>query len=446
MKSMFIEIKTLTPIWTGGVKGSCDILRETGIIGSMRWWYEAIVRGLGGDACDPTGHVCSYKRKYLFSWNDVTGSGEEKLRQNLKKHFGIGWVENSDIVKSDDNKTILISKDNNSAEIVIDENNKKVTLKLSDGRCRNLIFEMEDGKLNIYDCGICDVCRLFGVTGWKRRFNLTIIDNNTRPAWKGEGFNVRPPDRSHGWFLSAGMVGSFRLKIRGEPDAVSRIASLFIFLEKWGAIGAKSQLGYGFFEIINHNEIQEYAMDWSEICTQVDLSGLPDLRQFTFFKYRFKPSRDDWWTRIKGLQRLLGEPKTASKLSELAKIGIIPVSPVLKNQWRYVEWSAPSLTKRWIFGTSDQEKRRGKISISWAYREKDMWVVRGWAWLPEEERIKSRTIQHRQEIGVVVNMFKNELVWKKALNLDNNSRTNLYVERLTNTDTNNVINFIRGKT
>ncbi|TFH42993.1 MAG: type III-B CRISPR module RAMP protein Cmr1 [ANME-2 cluster archaeon] len=63
MKSMSIEIKTLTPIWTGGVNGECDILHETGIIGSMRWWYEAIVRGLGGYACDPTKESCKFDTK-----------------------------------------------------------------------------------------------------------------------------------------------------------------------------------------------------------------------------------------------------------------------------------------------------------------------------------------------------------------------------------------------
>jgi CRISPR-associated protein Cmr1 len=51
---MKIELKTLTPLWTGGVDGRCDRVHETGIIGSLRWWYEAIVRGLGGWACDPT--------------------------------------------------------------------------------------------------------------------------------------------------------------------------------------------------------------------------------------------------------------------------------------------------------------------------------------------------------------------------------------------------------
>jgi len=51
---MEFKLKTLTPIWTGGVEGKCDRLHETGIIGSLRWWYEALVRGLGGYACDPT--------------------------------------------------------------------------------------------------------------------------------------------------------------------------------------------------------------------------------------------------------------------------------------------------------------------------------------------------------------------------------------------------------
>jgi len=51
---MEIRLRTLTPLWTGGVEQTTDRLHETGIIGSLRWWYEALVRGLGGYACDPT--------------------------------------------------------------------------------------------------------------------------------------------------------------------------------------------------------------------------------------------------------------------------------------------------------------------------------------------------------------------------------------------------------
>jgi CRISPR-associated protein Cmr1 len=51
---MEIQLKTLTPLWTGGTDQTTDHLHETGLIGSLRWWYEALVRGLGGSACDPT--------------------------------------------------------------------------------------------------------------------------------------------------------------------------------------------------------------------------------------------------------------------------------------------------------------------------------------------------------------------------------------------------------
>jgi len=44
--------------------GACDRLHETGLIGSLRWWYEVLVRGLGGYACDPTSKMsCIYDPK-----------------------------------------------------------------------------------------------------------------------------------------------------------------------------------------------------------------------------------------------------------------------------------------------------------------------------------------------------------------------------------------------
>jgi len=48
---MEVRLKTLTPIWTGDAERQNTRLRETGIISSLRWWYEALVRGLGGYAC-----------------------------------------------------------------------------------------------------------------------------------------------------------------------------------------------------------------------------------------------------------------------------------------------------------------------------------------------------------------------------------------------------------
>ncbi len=53
MNALEIRLRTLTPLWTGGVDQTIDRLHETGLIGSLRWWYEALVRGLDGHACDP---------------------------------------------------------------------------------------------------------------------------------------------------------------------------------------------------------------------------------------------------------------------------------------------------------------------------------------------------------------------------------------------------------
>lgn len=55
---MKIELKTLTPIWTGDTKRECKEIRETGILGSLRWWWEAILRGIGADVCDPMEPSC----------------------------------------------------------------------------------------------------------------------------------------------------------------------------------------------------------------------------------------------------------------------------------------------------------------------------------------------------------------------------------------------------
>jgi len=54
---MNFRIRTLTPLWTGDVERKSEKLREMSIIGSLRWWFEAIIRGLGSYACDSVDEV-----------------------------------------------------------------------------------------------------------------------------------------------------------------------------------------------------------------------------------------------------------------------------------------------------------------------------------------------------------------------------------------------------
>lgn len=61
MEQFTVQVKPLTLLWTGDANKKCRTLRETGIIGSLRWRYEALIRGLGGSACDPTNSKCNGK-------------------------------------------------------------------------------------------------------------------------------------------------------------------------------------------------------------------------------------------------------------------------------------------------------------------------------------------------------------------------------------------------
>lgn len=47
-------LKAQSPIWTGDADRKGERTIPTGLLGSLRWWFEVLVRGLGGSACDPT--------------------------------------------------------------------------------------------------------------------------------------------------------------------------------------------------------------------------------------------------------------------------------------------------------------------------------------------------------------------------------------------------------
>jgi CRISPR-associated protein Cmr1 len=46
-------LKAQSPIWTGDADRNGAHTIPTGLLGSLRWWFEVLVRGMGGSACDP---------------------------------------------------------------------------------------------------------------------------------------------------------------------------------------------------------------------------------------------------------------------------------------------------------------------------------------------------------------------------------------------------------
>ncbi len=49
-----LKFTCLTPLWTGDIDSKSNVLQPTGIMGSLRWWTEIILRGMDKFICDPT--------------------------------------------------------------------------------------------------------------------------------------------------------------------------------------------------------------------------------------------------------------------------------------------------------------------------------------------------------------------------------------------------------
>ena len=87
-------------------------------------------------------------KNYLFRWDDIPGKDNVRLLNYLVK-IKINWVKNAEIKKSDDGKTITVTKEKNSIRFKL-EKKDKVTLKIDSGKTRKYILKKERGKLNVY--------------------------------------------------------------------------------------------------------------------------------------------------------------------------------------------------------------------------------------------------------------------------------------------------------
>lgn len=103
------ELCALTDIWTGDANSAqskqANRLIPTGLLGSIRWWFEVLVRGLGGAPCDPSANqkaclneqrcvVCElfgctgWARKFRFDVRSVQGAIiTSKLTKGTKFHL-----------------------------------------------------------------------------------------------------------------------------------------------------------------------------------------------------------------------------------------------------------------------------------------------------------------------------------------------------------------------
>jgi len=120
MKEFTVNLKPLTPLWTGDANRECNDLKESGIIGSLRWWYEALLRGLGFNACDPTNESsrCKLDQKKFY---EAINSGKSVLEalneQNICpacQLFGCsGWARKFRLEINHEVESLMTLKINN---------------------------------------------------------------------------------------------------------------------------------------------------------------------------------------------------------------------------------------------------------------------------------------------------------------------------------------------
>ncbi len=277
--SLTINLTTVTPIWTGGIEGKADRLHATGIMGSLRWWYEVLVRGLGGNACDPSEHTCLYNK-------------------DTPPHYDL-----------------------------------------------------------------CDVCRVFGATGWSRRFRLAVTDETQlqpvgqwdRRVTASRSYKDRSGrDRTPTWFFdNPPRAGSANITITAIDRRFQAeiVGGLIQFLADWASIGARPQMGFGLVRTTTRHDTH-YLLTYlqSSITGSKTYRDLPSLQNIFFASI----SEDR-----------LPRNETFNLKYDLRRL-----------------FAANADLRHFVMGTVQREREGAKIMMSRPYNKDS--TIRVWGWIPDE--------------------------------------------------------------
>jgi CRISPR-associated protein Cmr1 len=296
---MQLAIETLTPLWTGGVEtGKVDRIHETGILGSLRWWYEAIVRGLGGKACDPSKGECRFD---VEKYEKSTASDE---RQPLR------------------------------------------------------------------DAGLCNVCQLFGATGWRRRFRLAVIADQTQPnssikaqIQANRQYTRNNQQHTPTWYFPGNQndkprSGTLTLHIKSLAPGFHAdvIAGLVQFIADWAAIGARAQMGFGVIKLEQRIDTTHF-YDWVVAAAGTEAyPRLPSLKNI--FLARISPKHGGTFS----------DQDTFNLKYDLRRL-------FAKNQ----------ALRHFVMGTVKGQRIAAKVKMSRPYNtgQSDGQEMRVWGWIPE---------------------------------------------------------------
>lgn len=314
----------------------------------MRWWYEAIVRGMGGYACDPTSEKrCQFDAKAY----------DEEYKRHLKAN-----------------------------------ESKELASK----------YALEAGLKKV-----CPACRLFGCTGWKRRFKLeTFVDAN-----QIESFNLATLDKKksfNNWWLSSTFeksiksdnsnmtFGKFNLVVTEFANSTnlsisSQIHSLFSIMSTIGAIGAKNQYGYGIFDFKDKKNITDSLEEiklFLENINQIQETGSTNFYSLDkFWSYEFTLAENNKTVFRFKKANVIGKKSNSSQY--------IPVSFDIRYKLPGTELGLRNIflkkygkqKTRQIFGTINKDEKTGsRIFVSHIFRKNNNagYFLKVWGFTDED--------------------------------------------------------------
>lgn len=120
---------------------------------------------------------CEIEKWYVFSWKKIPGTDDKRLKEFLGKRYHIDWIFTAEIAKSEDGKTISMSKEDTTHSLTLNNEDSEVTLKIDNIETDKFIARKESGELNIYEK--CKA-KLEPVSGFYESSGLTYLHPRPR--------------------------------------------------------------------------------------------------------------------------------------------------------------------------------------------------------------------------------------------------------------------------
>jgi len=320
-----MKITIKTPIWTGDIDLESNLLHFTGIIGSLRWWTEAILRGMNKFACDPVGDErCPKEDKEMQYCLACLIFGATGIRRLFRLEISGGE-------KLFDGKTINIKP-----------------------YYRNRGWYLGSGLKGEIDLDITPLDRDFDE-------NLLLIPLAIASNWGGIGAKTQ-----HGYGVVK-LENKSELKFRNFQDALNKILNSGRprkpnIIERNKTNDALPNIKEMFFAKVQF-KVQNNDW-WKKVDGIKPISNDRKIEKWIKTdSVPISPAIKNWLRFGKQIKTKNGKPLQVSPFSGVSN----------------------STTSNWLLGESkDDKKSASKINVSCAYRiNNTTWEFRIWGWIPE---------------------------------------------------------------